>query len=68
MSEKLIEFEGFKVEVSPKNKRGDVILSRPPLNVIEYSQRIKMAEAMKNLDNDTDVRVCLLYTSPSPRD
>ena len=60
MSEKLIEFEGFKVKVSPKNKRGDIILSRPPLNVIEYSQRIKMAEAMKNLDNDTDVRVIVL--------
>ena len=60
MSEKLIEFEGFKVKVSPENKRGDVILSRPPLNVIEYSQRIKMAEAMRNLDNDEDVRVIVL--------
>ena len=55
-----IEFEGFKVKVSPKDKRGDIILSRPPLNVIEYSQRIKMADAMKNLDNDTDVRVIVL--------
>ena len=60
MSEKLIEFEGFKVKVSSENKRGDVILSRPPLNVIEYSQRIKMAEAMRNLDNDEDVRVIVL--------
>ena len=60
MSEKLIEFEGFKVKVSPENKRGDVILSRPPINVIEYSQRIKMAEAMRNLDNDEDVRVIVL--------
>ena len=60
MSEKLIEFEGFKVKVSSENKRGDVILSRPPLNVIEYSQRIKMAKAMKNLDNDEDVRVIVL--------
>ena len=60
MSEKLIEFEGFKVKVSPENKRGDVILSRPPLNVIEYTQRIKMAEAMRNLDNDEDVRVIVL--------
>lgn len=60
MSDKLIQFEGFKVKVSPESKRGDVILSRPPLNVIEYSQRIKMAEAMKNLDNDEDVRVIVL--------
>jgi hypothetical protein len=34
LSEKLIEFEGFKVKISSENKRGDVILSRPPLNVI----------------------------------
>ena len=45
------EFDGFRVEVNNEESRGDIILSRSPLNVIQYSQRIKMAEAMKDLDN-----------------
>ena len=46
------EFDGFRVEVNNEESRGDIILSRSPLNVIQYSQRIKMAEAMKDLDKN----------------
>ena len=48
------EFDGFRVEVDNENNRGDIILSRPPLNVIQYSQRIQMAEAMKDLDKNEE--------------
>jgi 2-oxoglutaroyl-CoA hydrolase len=54
------EFDGFRVEVDNENNRGDIILSRPPLNVIQYSQRIQMAEAMKDLDKNENVRVIIL--------
>ena len=54
------EFDGFRVEVNNEESRGDIILSRSPLNVIQYSQRIKMAEAMKDLDKNENVRVVVL--------
>ena len=54
------EFDGFRVEVNNEESRGDIILSRSPLNVIQYSQRIKMAEAMRGLDKNENVRVVVL--------
>ena len=54
------EFDGFRVEVNNEESRGDIILSRSPLNVIQYSQRIKMAEAMRELDKNENVRVVVL--------
>ena len=60
MSENINQFDGFRVEIKSDKKRGDIILSRPPLNVIKYSQRIQMAEAFKELDNNSDVRVIVL--------
>jgi 2-oxoglutaroyl-CoA hydrolase len=54
------EFDGFRVEVNNEESRGDIILSRSPLNVIQYSQRIKMAEAMRDLDKNENVRVVVL--------
>ena len=50
-------FDGFRVEVNNDESRGDIILSRPPLNVIQYSQRIQMAEAMKDLDKNENVNI-----------
>ena len=54
------EFDGFRVEVNNEESRGDIILSRSPLNVIQYSQRIKMAETMRDLDKNENVRVVVL--------
>ena len=54
------EFDGFRVEVNNEESIGDIILSRSPLNVIQYSQRIKMAEAMRELDKNENVRVVVL--------
>ena len=39
MSVIINEFDGFRVEVNSEENRGDIILSRPPLNVIQYSVR-----------------------------
>ena len=60
MSENINQFDGFRVEIKSDKKRGDLILSRPPLNVIKYSQRIQMAEAFRELDNNNNVRVIVL--------
>jgi len=60
LSENINQFDGFRVEIKSDKKRGDLILSRPPLNVIKYSQRIQMAEAFRELDNNNNVRVIVL--------
>jgi 2-oxoglutaroyl-CoA hydrolase len=60
LSENINQFDGFRVEIKSDKKSGDIILSRAPLNVIKYSQRIQMAEAFKELDNNNDVRVIVL--------
>ena len=33
------KFDGFRVEVDESNQRADIVLSRPPLNVVLFSQR-----------------------------
>lgn len=57
MSEKL---DGFRVEVDPARERADIILCRPPLNVISMPQRDQLREAFETLDRDESVRVIVL--------
>ena len=33
------KFDGFRVEIDESNHRADIVLSRPPLNVVLFSQR-----------------------------
>lgn len=57
MSEKL---DGFRVELDPARERADIILCRPPLNVISMPQRDQLREAFETLDRDESVRVIVL--------
>ena len=44
-------------------------LNRPErMNALGLELRTQMAEAFCELRDDKDLEVCLLYTSPSPRD
>jgi len=52
------EHDGFRVEV--REARGDIVLSRPPLNVIAMSQRTEMRKAIERLDEDEAVRVIVI--------
>ena len=54
------KFDGFRVEINQEKKRGDIILSRPPLNIIQYSQRIQIAQSLRDLDKNEDVRIVVL--------
>jgi len=51
---------GFRVEVDTARQRADVILDRPPLNVIEMPQRDQLRLAFETLDEDARVRVIVL--------
>jgi 2-oxoglutaroyl-CoA hydrolase len=52
------EQDGFRIEI--REQRGDIILNRPPLNVITMSQRRDIRKAVERLDVDNRVRVIVL--------
>ena len=54
------DLDGFRIEVNPDEVRGDIILHRPPLNIIKMSQREQMSSAFSSLDQDERVRVIVL--------
>nr|WP_067286952.1 enoyl-CoA hydratase/isomerase family protein [Marinobacterium profundum] len=54
------EFDGFRVEVDASRERGDIILQRPPLNVIAMPQRDVLRQVFEALDAHPAVRVIVL--------
>jgi 2-oxoglutaroyl-CoA hydrolase len=52
--------DGFRVEVDAAGERADVVLDRPPLNVITMAQREQLRAAFEALDADPAVRVIVL--------
>jgi 2-oxoglutaroyl-CoA hydrolase len=56
----LDSLDGFRVEIDEANERADIILDRPPLNVITMAQRGQLRSAFEALDLDGRVRVIVL--------
>jgi 2-oxoglutaroyl-CoA hydrolase len=52
--------DGFRVEIDPARERGDIVLERPPLNVISMGARDQLRRAFEALDADNAVRVIVL--------
>jgi 2-oxoglutaroyl-CoA hydrolase len=57
---RLKTLNGFSVELNEAKQRADIILNRPPLNVIEMGQRDQIRLAFEALDEDERVRVIVL--------
>ena len=57
---KISKFDGFRVEIDESNLRADIVLSRPPLNVVLFSQRKVMANQFYELDKNKNIRVIVL--------
>jgi 2-oxoglutaroyl-CoA hydrolase len=57
---RLTNLNGFRVEVDAARERADVILCRPPMNVIEMPQRDEIRKVLEALDEDDRVRVIVL--------
>jgi 2-oxoglutaroyl-CoA hydrolase len=57
---RLAELNGFRVELDEKRERADIVLDRPPLNVIEMPQRDQLRLVFETLDEDQRVRVIVL--------
>ena len=54
------EFDGFRVDIDAARERADIILDRPPLNVISMSAREQLRIVFEALDLDLRVRVIVL--------
>src|SRR5437763_10179817 len=57
---RLAKLDGFRVEADPARERADVILDRPPFNIIEMPQRDQLRLVFEALDEDPRVRVIVL--------
>jgi 2-oxoglutaroyl-CoA hydrolase len=57
---RLQKLDGFRVELDPSRERADIVLDRPPLNVIEIGQRDQLRLCFEALDEDARVRVIVL--------
>lgn len=55
-----LSLDGFRVEVDTGRERGDIVLDRPPLNIISMQQREQMRMMFEQLDRDDRVRVIVL--------
>jgi 2-oxoglutaroyl-CoA hydrolase len=53
-------FDGFYVEVDAARERADVVLARPPLNVISMVARDQLRATFEKLDANDSVRVIVL--------
>lgn len=58
--ELLQDLDGFRVEVDEARERADVVLDRPPLNIVRMPQRRQVAAVFRALDRDPRVRVVVL--------
>jgi 2-oxoglutaroyl-CoA hydrolase len=52
--------DGFRVEVEAARERADIILDRPPLNVIVMPERDQLRQTFEALDADARVRIIVL--------
>ncbi len=57
---RLAALDGFRVAIDAARARADIILDRPPLNVIEMAQREQLRLVFEALDEDARVRVLVL--------
>jgi 2-oxoglutaroyl-CoA hydrolase len=57
---RLAQLDGFRVEIDPARERADIVLDRPPFNIISMPQRDQLRLVFEALDEDARVRVIVL--------
>jgi 2-oxoglutaroyl-CoA hydrolase len=57
---RLATLDGFRVDIDPDRQRADLILDRPPLNVIEMPQREQLRLVFEALDENPQIRIIVL--------
>jgi len=56
----LENLDGFRVEIDADKQRADIVLARPPFNIIAMPQRDQLRLVFEALDEDDRVRVIVL--------
>src|ERR1700693_974933 len=57
---RLLKLDGFQVEIDEAHERADIILNRPPHNIVSMPQRDQLRLAFETLDEDSRVRVIVI--------
>jgi 2-oxoglutaroyl-CoA hydrolase len=57
---RLATLDGFRVEIDEPRERADVILDRPPLNVVSMPQRDQLRLVFESLDDNSRIRIVVL--------
>ncbi len=58
--QRLSQLDGFLVEIDEAHERADIILDRPPYNIVSMPQRDQLRLAFEALDEDARVRVIVV--------
>ena len=54
------KMDGYYVAVQPQDMRADIVLDRPPYNIVSMAQRDQLRETFEALDADLRVRVIVV--------
>ena len=57
---RLAKLDGFQVEIDEAHERADIILNRPPYNIVAMPQRDQLRLVFETLDEDARVRVIVV--------
>src|ERR1700693_2542523 len=58
--QRLAKLDGFQVEIDECQDAADIILSRPPYNVVSMPQRDQLRLVFETLDEDERVRIIVI--------
>src|SRR5260370_30944123 len=57
---RLAKLDGFQVEIDEAHERADIILNRPPYNVVSMPQRDQLRLVFETLDEDARNRIIVV--------
>lgn len=57
---RIATLDGFRVEIDAARERADIILDRPPFNIVSMPQRDQLRLVFETLDEDARVRVIVV--------
>src|SRR5215813_4485605 len=57
---RLAKLDGFQVEINEAHERADIILNRPPFNVVSMPQRDQLRLVFETVDQDDRVRIIVV--------
>lgn len=54
------ELDGFRVDIDAERERADIVLDRPPFNIVLMPQRDQLRRVFEALDDDERIRIVVL--------